>query len=126
MVANFVFNTPKDTWRSGHAWPDFKHSWTVELLEPEEPGYSLPYIIDDRGLWFDGKTNLAQFEGFTLHHTFTFDTWAKPHANGCFLSISNVSIPKGAYLAWCIEDTKMVFHNSKVGQSYSTGENGIN
>lgn len=49
-----------------------------------------PYLIDDRGLWFDGKYDFIIITGLKVHTKFAMSQWAKPHGSGTLFSVSRL------------------------------------
>lgn len=50
-----------------------------------------PYLIDDRGLWFDGKYDFIVIKGLKVHHKFAMSQWVKPHGSGTLFSVSRLN-----------------------------------
>ena len=68
-------------------------SWSVKMYGGEESAeieeYD-PYIIEDRGLWFDGQQQYNTIKNLTLSHDFTISSWIKPHGTGAIFSSSDL------------------------------------
>jgi hypothetical protein len=49
-----------------------------------------PLILEDRGLWFNGKHHYLSVRGLTFNHSFSLSSWLKPHGTGNLMSSSSV------------------------------------
>jgi hypothetical protein len=57
-------------WRSYQHNLDHSHTWLVKVYGSDDPAVvkdSDPYVLDDRGLWFDGRETYATIEGLVLN-----------------------------------------------------------
>jgi hypothetical protein len=52
--------------------------------------YDDPIVLDDRGLWFNGKAHYLSVRGLTLNHSFVMSAWLRPHGAGTLISTSSV------------------------------------
>lgn len=69
-----------------------------------------PFVIDDRGLWFDGKDDIARFSGLILHHTFSLEAWIRPHGDGAIFGVGEAShYEYSRVYYWGIEGGKILF-----------------
>jgi hypothetical protein len=68
-----------------------------------------PFVIDDRGLWFDGKDDMAEIKGLRLHHSFTLDAWIRPHGDGTIFGAGNTvhAFEYRRVYQWAIEENKL-------------------
>jgi hypothetical protein len=48
-----------------------------------------PYVVDDRGLWFDGRKTFATLEGLVLNQSYTYTMWVKPHGDGSLATVAS-------------------------------------
>jgi len=49
-----------------------------------------PFILDDRGLWFNGTSHYLSVRGLTLNHSMALSSWLKPFGAGTLISTSSV------------------------------------
>lgn len=67
-----------------------------------------PYLIDDRGLWFDGKYDFIVIHGLKVHTKFAMSQWAKPHGSGTLFSVSRLhDYEKEQYWAVSVKGRKL-------------------
>ncbi|MEE4247710.1 MAG: hypothetical protein V2I33_20090 [Kangiellaceae bacterium] len=48
-----------------------------------------PYLIEERGLWFDGNRQFLTIKSLVINHDFTMSMWIKPHGSGAIFSSSD-------------------------------------
>lgn len=74
-----------------------------------------PYLLDDRGLWFDGKYDFLLINNMTIRPLFGFSMWIRPQGSGTLYSVSRLNDPeKEDYFALGIKGYRL---NLKVTQS---------
>lgn len=66
-----------------------------------------PYIMDSRGLWFDGMHQFLTVKSLLINHSFKISSWVKPHGAGTIFSTTNVNETNGKYnrsLFWGMDE----------------------
>ena len=66
-----------------------------------------PYIMDTRGLWFDGMHQFLTVKNLLINHSFKISSWVKPHGHGTIFSTTNVNETNGKYnrsLFWGMDE----------------------
>jgi hypothetical protein len=82
-----------------------------------------PYLLDDRGLWFDGKYDFLLFKNLTVRPLFGFSMWVKPQGSGTFYSISRLNDPeKEDYFAVGIKGYRLNLKVTQASYEYTTDD----
>jgi hypothetical protein len=92
-------------------------TWTVNLYGGSSKTKTVldvdPYWFDDRGLFFDGKTNYMTSEMLVLHHSFTLAAWVRPYGSGAIYSgskdFAEDSVERSMH--WGINHDRMEFEH---------------
>jgi hypothetical protein len=81
---------------SDGTWLDSRRSadanWSVSVIKGATVGYESadPYLVDDRGVYFDGINDFLTIHDLIVHHTFAMTFWMKPESSGTLYSSSMV------------------------------------
>lgn len=125
LVASFTFTPDSSDDSSNSSWiyegtgsfASGTNDWMVKLfggaheIKPAPFDFD-PYLTDDRGLWFDGKSNYMTSQMLSLHHTFTINTWIRPYGSGAIFSSSkNFDAEWNKSLHWGITENRMEFED---------------
>jgi hypothetical protein len=51
-------------------------------------------LLDDRGLWFDGKYDFLLINNMTIRPLFGFSMWIRPQGSGTLYSVSRLNDPE--------------------------------
>jgi hypothetical protein len=80
---------------------------------------SQPTIIDDRGIWLDGKGNILQMSDVVYHHSYSVDFWTKPHSDGTLLSINFDRLDATNGLVLCLKDFVFQLEDLRFGDLFA-------
>lgn len=101
LVADFIFDCSGTTMMtSDQSWHDTRSidgtKWTVTLFKGSGGHYETaePYLVDDRGLLFDGINDYMTVKGLIVHHTFAMTFWMNPTTSGTLYSSSAINDDK--------------------------------
>lgn len=101
LVADFIFDCNGTTMMtSDQAWHDTRsidgNKISVTLFRGSGSHYetSEPYLVDDRGLFFDGINDFMTVKGLIVHHTFAMTFWMNPSTSGTLYSSATINDDK--------------------------------
>ena len=120
-------------WKSEMSWNSEDlgmHLWDVRVHSGLPGDLELmlePFVIDDRGLWFDGKDDMARFDGLILNHTFSIEAWIRPHGDGAIFGVGDAShYEYSRVYYWGIEEGKILFSDLHYDEDYASENDLIN
>lgn len=132
IAADIVFNdVPCDNkvWTYAPTMSDVSYQpISVEFVAGVHDDWdsSDPYLIDDRGLWFDGKYDFIIVKGLKVHTKFSTSQWVKPHGSGTLFSVSQLEdYETEQYWAISIKGRKLQFKNTFKDYQFTTANDEV-
>jgi hypothetical protein len=99
--------------------------YTVEAIGGIHVGYdsSDPYLLDDRGLWFDGKYDFLLLKNLQIEMDFVYSLWIKPHGSGTLYSVSRLNDPgEENFFAFGLKGRKFNIKKTSTQVDWTTSE----
>jgi hypothetical protein len=106
-------------WTSYNYNSDHSLNWTVKAHGSDDYEVikdSDPYVVDDRGLFFDGRNDYATIQGLVLNQSYTYTLWVKPHGDGTL--VTSASRESGGYYAFGLSAFRTRYEDSFNGFSW--------